>query len=124
MQHETKTCPVCGRTFSRMPWHDLQKWERATYCSPACVRDMIAARRRTRFAGAPIPPPLTNVRCDCGNCATTSALIVQLDPGGRASHGYLPLCDDCKQLFDEQESAARVWGCVRPEPHVRYKIRR
>jgi len=92
---------------TEMPWHGPQKWATATYCSVSC-----AVRAKPR----PRPP---NTLCDCGNVATHAPLIVQFAADGRNLTERMPLCDDCHQLFEEQESAARIWGCVRPEPHAR-----
>lgn len=34
---DTKTCDVCGATFTRNPSYDPSQWARARYCSRACL---------------------------------------------------------------------------------------
>jgi hypothetical protein len=80
---DAKTCPVCGREFTRAPGCSRWNFDRRTYCSMAC-RNRAAVLHR-RKAGCPI----TTGRGHCGEpvtrwgwCERHAADHARLCPGG------------------------------------------
>jgi len=43
-------------------------------------------------------------QCECGQPATTSIKCIQLSPEGRSHDTTMNLCEDCKQLWNEEEA--------------------
>ena len=113
-----KVCPVCGVTFLRKKRYSYSTWLTITYCSRSCANSVHGWTRD------PNQPPATLERCECGHEATVPVRVVTLSADGAEIAGWLCLCEDCKQLFDEEESARQVWGAVKPPPQKRHKPRK
>jgi hypothetical protein len=122
---ESKVCPTCGKVFTRRPSQRLEHWKRITFCGQQCANTK-AARAWRREQG--IDPRIEmDPLCECGNAATVHVRVTTMSGGPGSQHatsGLLPLCNDCKQLFDEEEAARHIWGAVRPEPRKHHKPRK
>lgn len=103
---DTKICPQCGQPFARPYGIPDGQWRQRRYCSNRCNGLSKQRAFRDRWVGRTADPETD--KCECGQPATTVIRFGQLNANGHPVAGWLRVCEDCKQLFEEDEDTCKT----------------
>jgi len=98
MKAATKVCLQCGQTFHKPQNVSMGSFAKRIYCSNRCSAISKHPRSTYKLDGRYIVK-----FCDCGQPATDHVWVYQLAGNGTPTRQFIEVCEDCRQLFIEED---------------------